>query len=116
MNSEERKLIISRLTSIVREAHALLSELINECECEFKPLTEKQRQNEWLSECATCRICGKYHGWRCLKSPDEVCHYFTTQGKVKLINKQTVNVPEGHDSEYESYDWCVFCGNPQERK
>jgi hypothetical protein len=57
------------------------------------------------------------HGWDCPESPDKKCHYFTNEaGKVVLKKGVEVDPPQGHDSDNESDDWCIFCGAPEERK
>jgi len=41
---------------------------------------------------ARCDICGTYFGWWCPKSSDHLCHY------------------------KEPDEWCIYCGQPEERK
>jgi hypothetical protein len=71
-------------------------------------------------ESARCSICDKrFTGWWCDDSPDKVCHYFTSHdGKVELRNGDEVDTPEGYDGDRDdqSYDWCIYCGDPEERK
>lgn len=75
-----------------------------------------------MSEGADCLICHRDYGWRCKNSPDGICHYFTQPNgiSVNLINGNIDNVQfkksDNYDPEYESYDWCVYCGMPEERK
>jgi len=89
---------------------------------------------------ATCKKCGNMRlfeetgrswGWYCPDSPDHQCHYESEQevwekngrivrGKrfVWSINGEKI-ILEGYtdeDRKYESYDYCIFCGNPEERK
>jgi hypothetical protein len=43
---------------------------------------------------AHCRICNEPFGWWCPKSPDNLCHYdYRTNG-----------------------EYCIYCGQPEERK
>lgn len=65
---------------------------------------------------ARCDICGSYFGWWCPESKDHVCHYESEHGIVELIDGTAVSVPKDHDPDYECDDWCIFCGNPEERK
>lgn len=56
-------------------------------------------------------------GWDCEHSPDKKCHYFTTsEGKVRIKGGLEVDPPQGHDRRNENEDWCIFCGEPDERK
>jgi len=68
------------------------------------------------SAIAVCPTCNKDFGWFCEKSPDGVCHYFTIDGKVGLLNGTLVDPPKEHDISNESDDWCIYCGMPEERK
>jgi len=74
-------------------------------------------------------------GWKCpdpevdehnsiAGSPDGVCVYFS---ELRLDERRTVALiidgeevdwllPESYQSERESEDWCIFCGEPSERK
>lgn len=57
------------------------------------------------------------NAWDCEVSPDGKCHYYTNDsGKIELYTGAEVDPPEGHDPKNESDDWCIFCGNPEERK
>ena len=89
--------------------------------CSFKPLTKKELADEWMSVSAVCTQCNKYYGWRCKKSPDGVCHYFTQpKGKsVPLIDGTYDNKKfktKNYNQEYETEDLCLYCGHPDERK
>lgn len=72
-------------------------------------------------ESARCE-CGKYLGWWCPSSPDNECHYYSQEkdgkfvltlrnGQEHVIADYSKNM---HDNEEE--DWCIFCGQPEERK
>ena len=67
---------------------------------------------------ALCAICNKNFGWYCPKSPDSTCHYFPIYGTdiVLLENGTTAPIPDGAKGQPRSYDWCMFCGDPEERK
>jgi len=86
------------------------------CNHEFRELTPSELKDEWMSVGARCLVCGAHFGWRCKKSPDSVCHYYSSEGKVELIDGTFVNVPEGHEPDNESDDRCIFDGQPDERK
>lgn len=61
-------------------------------------------------------ITGEDLGWYCKLSPDNVCHYFTIDGRVQLIDGNLISAPYEHDEEEETYDACIYCGEPKERK
>lgn len=67
-------------------------------------------------ESAVCTICEEDFGWFCPDSPDSICHYYSTNKQVKLKNGQIYQLPDDHDSRYETSDDCLFCHAPQERK
>lgn len=88
--------------------------------CKFKELSDKEKKDNWLSVSAQCTKCNTCYGWRCLKSPDGVCHYFTNPKgkKVELINGKDTKLfkTQDYDPEYESDDFCLYCGLPDDRK
>lgn len=90
------------------------------CKHAFSKLREKDLKDEWMSVSAKCSDCGEYFGWRCKESPDSVCHYYTRDGEVKLINgsidKELYKTNPDYDPDYESDDICLYCGHPEERK
>lgn len=103
---------ITTFKRIVREKQAIikahqdeLNDLIRECPHEFRDKMS-----------AYCSICKRDFGWYCPKSPDHTCYYYSDNGFVELRNGEKVPVPEGHDKRWESYDCCVFCNEPDERK
>jgi hypothetical protein len=60
-------------------------------------------------------------------SPDGVCVYYSQAGRDEHAGKRVVRLkigadwvihplPDDHDEGGESEDWCVFCGQPDERK
>lgn len=63
-----------------------------------------------------CVVCNEYFGHYCPESPDHVCHYHTHDGKITLINGEEINAPEDHNPHYETWDMCIYCGGPEERK
>jgi hypothetical protein len=109
LTPEEKK-----MRDVILQAKAAITEanqIIRSC-------THPKRRKVRYESCA-CAVCDKkLDGWWCDKSPDNVCHYFTTHdGKVRLENGQLVDPPEGYtDFDDESYDWCIYCGSPEERK
>ena len=66
---------------------------------------------------AYCAICDKSFGWYCANSPDHICHYFSKDGKITLIDGTNVQKPvDSPDKGHQSEDWCLYCGEPEERK
>jgi hypothetical protein len=109
MDPAERK---SRITHHQDE----LEKLLAECEHTLNILKPKDLDDEWMSVGAHCTTCGASFGWRCKQSPDGVCHYYSEDGQIELINGNKIPVTPDHDSEYETDDCCLFCGMPDERK
>lgn len=93
-----------------------IGELTATCTHEFRELTWKESKDKWMSVGAKCLICNQHFGWRCTKSPDHVCHYYTEEGTIMLIDETVVNAPTDHDAESETDDSCIYCGMPEERK
>lgn len=110
-----RQGIVDHRAEIRRHSEAI-GDLIAECTHHLKPLTEKELADEWMSVGAVCVDCRHDFGWRCKVSPDGVCHYFSEEGQVELIDGRKVPIPEDHDPNYETDDGCIFCGHPDERK
>ncbi len=69
-----------------------------------------------IKDSAWCSLCDRNLGWYCSKSKDKCCHYFSDNGKIKLVTGEFINIPKNHDKYSESYDWCIFCHEPEERK
>lgn len=69
---------------------------------------------------AKCNDCGSYMGHFCKSSPDNLCYYFSEEAEAKLFvtlhNGSRHSLPKDHDVEGESDDWCIFCGEPEDRK
>ncbi len=79
---------------------------------------------------ARCVNCGDWgeigqdFGWYCEDSPDHLCHYFSTYDydkrrcSVKSVNGEVIYLSKKHTRSkiQESRDWCIFCGEPEERK
>jgi hypothetical protein len=117
--SEEAKKLLNSLEEAgmtLAEAYKALFELMHHCNCEFEPLTKEELEDEWMSEGARCIKCGQHRGWRCKISPDGVCHYHSKDGCVQLLGGELYKLPDSHDFNGESDDWCVFCVMPKERK
>ena len=95
------------------------ADLIKGCNHQL-PKTDRKRDSDYkterLSYNASCVICGSYFGHLCLESPDSVCHYYSNNGQVELIDGTHVQVPEDHCETFETDDCCIFCGQPEERK
>ena len=115
------KKTIEEARAKVQLAERELWRLMGKCKHSFKPLTQNQLKDKWMSESAFCDTCGVHFGWRCKKSPDSVCHYHTEGGAVDLIEgtpdffkyRKTGNWTS---EDNESDDCCVYCGHPDERK
>ena len=106
MTPAERR---TRLT----ELYAEIRKLKAECPHDIPP----QEPDENGYGVAYCEGCGQHFGWYCPSSPDRICHYYSQDGMVVDIhNNQVMPVPEGYSNEYESPDYCIFCGHPDERK
>lgn len=68
-------------------------------------------------DCAFCKICQTEFGHFCPDSPDNMCYYFTeSDGKILLNNGTKIDAPPNHQKNYETFDSCLFCQNPEERK
>ncbi len=50
------------------------------------------------------------------ESPDGICHYYTSNNKIILKDGTQIDPPYDHDEDGESEDWCIYCGEPEERK
>lgn len=115
-------LAFEKLVRVQRKYDEIISRCTHE---EFRPLTEGELADRWMSIIAYCQICGKDFGWRCKESPDFVCHYesdeMDTDGDgnsvygVELITGEYVDIPKEHNPDHETSDLCIFCGNPEER-
>jgi hypothetical protein len=113
---EEIKAAIRIHQAQIRSLNKELDQIKANCKHAFKPLTQKQLDDKWMSISAECTVCGQDFGWRCKESPDSVCHYESSNGKVALIDGSMVSIPFDHDPNYETDDSCIFCGHPDERK
>ena len=74
------------------------------------------------AECINCNGAGSSLelGWFCPTGPDHICHYFSRVDEsgnryIRSINREKI-ILEDHDGNYESSDYCLFCGQPEERK
>ena len=72
--------------------------------------------------CINCEDGRSWNDWNwyCPKSPDHICHYYSTvdhngERYVGSINGEKI-VLEDYDGKYETSDQCIFCGQPEERK
>jgi hypothetical protein len=86
------KLLNNQLNEVNKQAHLIIKkiEVLKE-ECKHEELDI----NDYGS--ATCLICGKYFDWYCPTSPTLECDY------------------EQEDGSWD-YDYCRYCGEPEERK
>jgi hypothetical protein len=70
---------------------------------------------------AVCIFCKQNFGWYCHKSPDRTCYYYSDERKGKTVtlkSGQKIDLPAEHEAQarWESDDFCLFCGGPDERK
>jgi hypothetical protein len=109
---------LDELQSIINRCQREYDLVKETCQHELIELTQKELNDEWMSEGADCLVCGEDFSmaWRCKCSPDSVCHYYSKDGKVKMIDGTLVDIPKGHNPEWETDDACIFCGMPEERK
>ena len=104
------RILALRIT--IGEASSDLEDALAECNHESR--SKK-------SESCVCDICNNRFGWWCDNSPDRVCHYGdeveNVNGKlsVMLINGEPHTVRHDFDAEYNE-EYCIFCGQPDERK
>lgn len=107
---------IAEATATAANAQKKLWDLVRSCEDHsLRPLTEQEQADEGLSITARCEICNHDFGWRCLKSPDGVCHYIceNDHGIILLDGSKIMLTREQREMYSEC---CVFCGQPDERK
>lgn len=122
MTKEQKalKVKIEKAEAKVAEAENVLRRLAHSCKHYFRPLTQAEQADKWMSEGAKCEICGANFGWRCKRSPDSICHYHSDEANgnrvVTLLDGTEVPLPVDHDPKYETCDQCLFCGHPEERK
>lgn len=114
LTAENRKFLLDM-------SRRLIHQLERTCIHEFKPLTERQLLDKWMTIDAKCIVCGEDFGWRCKESPDGVCHYFTRiihsmRGVYLIDGTFYTDIPKVPNEEYETRDTCLFCGWPEERK
>jgi hypothetical protein len=78
-------------------------------------------------EFVVCEVCGDEFGWWCPESPDHACHYFSKyEGEEPNIRRVVVLRDGKEDSSFlknkvpatrfESFDFCLYCSKPHERK
>lgn len=116
MSPLDRKFRIESLKKQLKEIHQKLEVLKNSCVHRFMPLTQEELKDKWCSVSAICTVCDKDFGWRCKNSIDGVCHYYSNDGFIDLIDGRKVPTPPEHGPDYETDDSCIFCGQPSERK
>jgi hypothetical protein len=71
-----------------------------------------------------CKQCQKvFSSWYCPNSPDHNCHYYSHKVKggfaITLVSGKEFKIEHKYtlqDHENEEEDWCIFCGQPEERK
>jgi hypothetical protein len=106
---------------------------------EVEKTSEKEKTIKRLKDCwheiitsrgsdkvARCEHCdyGKFElKWYCPKSPDHICHwksmfdYPSGLRYVFSINGEKIYLKDkSYKGNYESPDYCIFCGEPEERK
>lgn len=109
--------IFQKLHDEIQSLQKQLTEKIRSCKHTFRPLTTEELNDKWMSVGARCECCDKLFGWRCKKSPDDVCHYHSFEGYVTLIDgTKCVSGLTLTEEENQSFDMCLYCGMPSERK
>jgi hypothetical protein len=126
LSHKDRRALIRSLESKCLDLRRAILKLTEECKHSFSPLSSKDLADEWMSVGARCVGCGKDFGWRCKKSPDSACHYYSTcpensysdgqDNYVEGIDGKHYTIPSDHDAHQENEDHCIYCGNPEERK
>lgn len=116
MDNQQLKTQIDIIHNLIIQLQIQLGQLERACSHKFRQLTATEVKDRWMSVGAVCIICRKYFGWRCVNSPDSVCHYFTEGNKIEIIGGLKINPPKGHDKKRESEDCCIYCKSPEERK
>jgi hypothetical protein len=120
-----RKNQINAYGKTIGHIGAEIRTLESTCQHELRELTDEEIADKEMTVSARCLCCGKEFGWRCKKSPDHVCHYYSVRNLtftafgpnvVSLVDGTMIDVPEGHKPENESTNHCIFCGFPEERK
>jgi|688.fasta_scaffold438176_2 hypothetical protein len=108
------KTMSDELTSRISEKREQIRKLENELSHLIQSCTH-ECLNSYAGE-SYCVICRRGFGWLCKESPDKVCHYYSNDKMVELINGKLVPIPSDHDPKYETDDACIYCGEPEERK
>lgn len=108
MTAEQRMATIRFHESKIEERKSEIRKLKSSCCHEFPRFNS-------TDDSAICVGCGSDFGWLCPESRDGLCHYHSIDGVVVMLNGEEIKVAEGHDADNESNEWCIFCGNPEER-
>ena len=117
LTPKNRKELLKSLEKELTLLQIEIRKIRTSCRHTFMELTKKELDDEWMSETAECTTCKCSFGWRCKVSPDGVCHYFTRDdGKVLMIDGRLIDPVEKIEKQSETYDMCLFCGHPEERK
>jgi len=108
LKSFDRKEEIINLKNEIRGLQGKLSDMIEGCQ---------DHDFVIVGESVSCSICKKNFGWSCPKSPDKVCHYACEieDGELALIDGTFTPPPTGVDAD-EFSEYCIYCGQPDERK
>jgi hypothetical protein len=105
-----KDLRVTAFEQIINDANSHIREIVEHCN---HPIDHGGTE-EYVGSCPKC---GEYFdGWKCSESPDGVCHYYSDEGKVELIDGSYYSLPENYDADNETDDGCIFCGQPRERK
>lgn len=98
MNKIERGIRIQQIKNEIKSLSRQLGELIHDCEHEIRCNNGCQSDDvealecaEWGHSIAQCIHCGEQFGWFCPVSETGQC-------------------------EYDKNEWCICCGEPDERK
>jgi hypothetical protein len=97
--TEQQEALRFQLASIEGKVFSLKNKrraLLKGHKCIAGPRKRFDPDEKWFSSGGACIICSENHDWWCPKSDDGICEF---------------------DSENDpSHDFCLHCGQPEERK
>ena len=127
MKNEQLAQQIARTRRIANRVNKRLFDLMEQCKHSVAvkdaprhvKLYDSYEFDDWGG--AYCENCGQDHGWYCPDSPDHTCHYYSQMDEngerfVQLIDGSKHFLGLEHLQRWETYDCCLFCGEPEERK
>ena len=111
----------ARLRDLIRSHENEARRLKQECTHVLRAFTEEERKDPCSVGFSKCLICGARFGWRCVHSPDSVCHYSVEvrNGYVTLIDGTPYKLKKKDHDLVKKLRWsegCIFCLQPETRK